>query len=99
MVPLVSRASNGQVAGLAGSYGNIGGVVFSSVLFFTATTTDVVGDTALLFTTIAVSALVVGLLCLGLLRLAPDDDAVLDLDGTGVDDPVVAEPALAMVNA
>jgi NNP family nitrate/nitrite transporter-like MFS transporter len=98
MVPLVSRASNGQVAGMAGSYGNIGGVVFSSVLFFTATTTDVVGDTTLLFAAIASSALVVGVLCLALLRLAPADGSVIDLEGSGGHEHV-ASAALAMVNA
>jgi nitrate/nitrite transporter NarK len=84
---------------MAGSYGNIGGVVFSSVLFFTATTTDVVGDTTLLFAAIAASALVVGVLCLALLRLAPTDGAVIDLEGSGGHEPVASEAALAMVNA
>jgi MFS transporter, NNP family, nitrate/nitrite transporter len=61
MVPQIHRPSTGQISGLAGSYGNIGGIIFSSVLFFFH------DDAHLLFTVIAVSALVVGLLCAYLL--------------------------------
>lgn len=34
MVPLVQRRMTGQIAGMAGAYGNVGGVVFLSVLSF-----------------------------------------------------------------
>ena len=34
MVPLISRRMTGQVAGMAGAYGNVGGLVFLTVLSF-----------------------------------------------------------------
>ena len=34
MVPLVQRRMTGQIAGMAGAYGNVGGVVFLTVLSF-----------------------------------------------------------------
>ena len=34
MVPLVKRRMTGQIAGMAGAYGNVGGVVFLTVLSF-----------------------------------------------------------------
>jgi NNP family nitrate/nitrite transporter-like MFS transporter len=37
MVPLVKRRLTGQVAGMAGAYGNVGGVVFLTVLSFVST--------------------------------------------------------------
>jgi hypothetical protein len=82
-----------------GSFGNIGGVVFSSVLFFTATSSDVVGDTTVLFAVIAASALLVGMLCLGLLRVAAPGRSVIDLDGLPGSDPVAADVAPALVHA
>lgn len=36
MVPLISRRMTGQVAGMAGAYGNVGGLVFLTVLSFVA---------------------------------------------------------------
>jgi NNP family nitrate/nitrite transporter-like MFS transporter len=32
MVPLIQRRLTGQIAGMAGAYGNVGGVVFLTVL-------------------------------------------------------------------
>ncbi|MBI3560544.1 MAG: NarK family nitrate/nitrite MFS transporter [Gammaproteobacteria bacterium] len=37
MIPLVKRRLTGQIAGMAGAYGNIGGVVFLTVLSFVST--------------------------------------------------------------
>jgi NNP family nitrate/nitrite transporter-like MFS transporter len=39
MVPLVKRRMTGQVAGMVGAYGNVGGVVFLTVLSQVAPTT------------------------------------------------------------
>lgn len=39
MVPLVKRRMTGQVAGMAGAYGNVGGVTFLTVLSFVDTST------------------------------------------------------------
>ena len=66
MVPQISKPVTGQISGLAGSYGNIGGISFSSVLFFTANSAHV------LFGVIAGSALVVGLLCRRFLGAPPE---------------------------
>lgn len=68
MVPLVRRQVSGQIAGIAGSYGNIGGVLFSSLLFFTMDDAHPAGNTQLLFLTIAGAAAVVAVLC----RWLPD---------------------------
>lgn len=57
MVPLVTRRSGGQVAGIAGAYGNVGGLVLTSILAFTGENTTAV------FLTIATAALVVVGLC------------------------------------
>ena len=62
MVPLVHKPASGPIAGLAGSYGNIGGIAFSSILFLTH------GDAQVLFLVVAASAVVVALLC----RWLPD---------------------------
>ncbi|OIK24986.1 hypothetical protein VT52_023790 [Streptomyces malaysiense] len=60
MVPLVNRRSGGQIAGLTGAYGNVGGIVFTSVLVFDG------GDVHLLFLVIAVCAAAMALLTLWL---------------------------------
>ena len=36
MVPLIKRRMTGQIAGMVGAYGNVGGVVFLTVLSFGA---------------------------------------------------------------
>jgi NNP family nitrate/nitrite transporter-like MFS transporter len=36
MVPLIQRRMTGQIAGMAGAYGNVGGLVFLTVLSFVA---------------------------------------------------------------
>jgi NNP family nitrate/nitrite transporter-like MFS transporter len=63
MVPLVKRRVGGQIAGIAGSYGNIGGVLFSSLLFFTIDPAHPSGNTGLLFLVIAAAAAVATVLC------------------------------------
>jgi NNP family nitrate/nitrite transporter-like MFS transporter len=50
MVPLVKRRMTGQVAGMAGAYGNVGGVTFLTVLSFV--------DTSSFFMVIAAAAAV-----------------------------------------
>ncbi|MET8724560.1 MFS transporter [Streptomyces misionensis] len=56
MVPLVNRRSGGQIAGLVGAYGNVGGIVLTSVLVFTG------GDVRLLFLAVAVCTAAMALL-------------------------------------
>ncbi len=56
MVPQIHKPVGGQIAGLAGSYGNIGGVAFSSVLFFTD------NDANVLFLVVAAGAAAVAVL-------------------------------------
>lgn len=51
MVPLVQRRMTGQIAGMAGAYGNVGGVIFLTVLSFV--------DTSTFFMVIAASATIV----------------------------------------
>jgi NNP family nitrate/nitrite transporter-like MFS transporter len=81
MVPLVKRRVSGQIAGIAGSYGNIGGVLFSSLLFFTIDKQHPIGNTRLLFLVIAAAAAVVAILCRWLPEpVAPLDDADAELD-------------------
>jgi NNP family nitrate/nitrite transporter-like MFS transporter len=57
MVPLVHKPSSGQIAGLAGSFGNIGGIAFSSILFWSH------DDARLLFVVVALMATTVAVLC------------------------------------
>lgn len=51
MVPLVQRRMTGQIAGMAGAYGNVGGVIFLTVLSFV--------DASTFFMVIAASSTVV----------------------------------------
>src|SRR5947209_2182984 len=81
MVPLVKRRVSGQIAGIAGSYGNIGGVLFSSLLFFTIDKQHPIGNTRLLFMVIAVAAALVAVLC----RWLPEPKAVLDDEDAELD--------------
>lgn len=53
MVPLIKRRMTGQIAGMVGAYGNVGGVLFLTVLSFVTPT--------LFFIVIACTALVVGI--------------------------------------
>ncbi|MCQ8129457.1 NarK family nitrate/nitrite MFS transporter [Methylomonas rivi] len=53
MVPLIKRRMTGQIAGMVGAYGNVGGVIFLTVLSFVSP--------AVFFVTIACTALVVGI--------------------------------------
>ncbi len=61
MVPCVRKDITGQVAGIVGAYGNVGGLCLSSLLYYTASKGNV-GDVHLMFLVISVAALVVGLL-------------------------------------
>jgi len=72
MVPLVKRSVGGQIAGIAGSYGNIGGVAFSSVLFFSIDASHPAGNTRLLFLVIAAAAASVAVMC----RWLPEPTAI-----------------------
>jgi NNP family nitrate/nitrite transporter-like MFS transporter len=65
MVPQIHKPVTGQISGLAGSYGNVGGIAFSSILFFSG------DDTRMLFLVIAGVALLVALAC----RWLPDGRA------------------------
>ena len=51
MVPLIKRRMTGQIAGMVGAYGNVGGVLFLTVLSFV--------DASTFFTVIAIGALFV----------------------------------------
>lgn len=51
MVPLIKRRMTGQIAGMVGAYGNVGGVIFLTVLSFVSP--------SIFFVTIAATALVV----------------------------------------
>jgi NNP family nitrate/nitrite transporter-like MFS transporter len=73
IVPAISHRSTGQIAGMVGAYGNIGGLILSSILYFTISPTHKIGDVPLVFLMIAGSALVMAILC----RLLPNDDPVV----------------------
>jgi NNP family nitrate/nitrite transporter-like MFS transporter len=88
MVPLVKRRVGGQIAGLAGSYGNVGGVVFSSMLFFTIDARHPAGNTRVLFLAIAVAAALAATLCRWLPEpLVTASPQVVDID-RDVDDEI-----------
>jgi NNP family nitrate/nitrite transporter-like MFS transporter len=57
MVPQIHKPVSGQIAGLAGCYGNIGGIAFSSILVFSG------DDTRMLFLVVAGVALLVAAAC------------------------------------
>lgn len=63
MVPLVKHRVSGQIAGIAGSYGNVGGVLFSAFLAFTVSSGHPSGRTDILFLLVAGAAIAVALLC------------------------------------
>ncbi|MEW2624039.1 MFS transporter [Streptomyces sp. NPDC048106] len=77
MVPLVNRRAGGQIAGLAGAYGNVGGIVFTSVLVFDG------GDVRLLFLVIAVCAAAMALLTMWL----PEPQGTTGATGAAVPTP------------
>jgi NNP family nitrate/nitrite transporter-like MFS transporter len=72
MVPLIHKPASGQIAGLAGSFGNIGGIAFSSILFWSH------NDARLLFLVVAAMAAVVAGLCRWLPAAAPVEQPVED---------------------
>ena len=84
IVPSINRRSSGQIAGIVGAYGNVGGLILSSVLFFTITPTHKSGNTSLVFLVIAGSALIVAGLC----RFLPADPPAVPEVATA---PVPAE--------
>jgi NNP family nitrate/nitrite transporter-like MFS transporter len=73
MVPLVHPPSSGPIAGLAGSYGNIGGIAFSSILFWSH------DDARLLFVVVALVAATVAVLCRWLPAAAAVEQPLEDL--------------------
>jgi MFS transporter, NNP family, nitrate/nitrite transporter len=86
IVPAINRRSAGQIGGIVGAYGNIGGLVLSSILYFTITPTNKAGNVPLVFMVIAGSALVVAVLC----RLLPNDAPAV-LEERDVPTPIDAE--------
>lgn len=62
MVPGIRKDITGQIAGLVGAYGNLGGLALSSLLYYTSTK-ESVGDIHLAFVAIATSALIVAIAC------------------------------------
>ncbi len=56
MVPLIDHKVTGQIAGMVGAYGNFGGLVLSSLLYYTATKTSI-GNVHVMFIVIAIAAL------------------------------------------
>jgi NNP family nitrate/nitrite transporter-like MFS transporter len=96
IVPVINRRSAGQIAGLVGAYGNIGGLILSSILYFTVSPTHKVGNVPLVFLVIATSALVVAILCRFLPSDAPVAVGELDLPvvHTGTELGAPPEPVL-----
>lgn len=74
MVPLIKRRMTGQIAGMAGAYGNIGGVTFLTILSFVSP--------AAFFITIAGVSLVVGILVIVFLDEPRGEMAEVLPDGT-----------------
>lgn len=74
MVPLIQRRMTGQIAGMAGAYGNVGGVVFLTVLSFLTP--------AYFFTFISATAAVVFLAIILLLKEPKGQMAEIMPDGT-----------------
>ncbi|WIO73589.1 NarK family nitrate/nitrite MFS transporter [Porticoccaceae bacterium LTM1] len=72
VVPLVKRRMTGQIAGMAGAYGNVGAVTYLTVLSFV--------DYSTFFMVIAVSALVIFFAC-WLLEEPKGQIAEVDADG------------------
>jgi len=94
MVPLIKRRVGGQIAGLAGSYGNIGGVTFSSILFFTVDARHPAGNTRILFLAIAIAAGVAAVLCRWLSEPAvAESPQVVELDSAATEDLALASSA------
>lgn len=67
MVPGLRRDITGQVAGMVGAYGNVGGLALSSVLFYTATAGSV-GNVHLMFLVVSAAALTLSIACLVVLN-------------------------------
>jgi NNP family nitrate/nitrite transporter-like MFS transporter len=89
MVPLIHKPASGQIAGLAGSYGNIGGIAFSSILFWTH------DDARALFLVVAAMAAVVAGLCRWLPAAAPVEQPAEELAGASLRTPLVGAAATA----
>lgn len=67
MVPGVRKDITGQIAGIVGAYGNVGGLALSSLLFYTATK-ESVGNVHLMFLVIAATALITSFLVRAFLK-------------------------------
>ncbi|MCK5722554.1 MAG: MFS transporter, partial [Gammaproteobacteria bacterium] len=74
IVPLVKRRMTGQIAGMAGAYGNVGAVTFLTVLSFV--------ETNIFFMVIAAFAIVVFVLIAFFLENPKDQMAEVLPDGT-----------------
>ena len=74
IVPLVKRRMTGQIAGMAGAYGNVGAVTFLTVLSFVATN--------IFFMVIAEFAIIVFVLIAFFLAEPKDQMAEVLPDGT-----------------
>ena len=73
MVPLIQRRMTGQIAGMVGAYGNVGGVTFLTVYSFV--------DTSTFFTVIACSS-IVGLIASAFLKDPKGHVSEVNEDGT-----------------
>ncbi|CAN5777341.1 hypothetical protein BH23ACT2_BH23ACT2_17220 [soil metagenome] len=87
VVPLVKKRVSGQVAGLAGAYGNVGAVVFLTVSLFVSP--------AVFFLVIAGAAAVGTVVSLALVEPTDGFAAELLTDEAISDEPLSGQPALA----
>ncbi len=87
IVPLVKRRVSGQISGMVGAYGNVGALLFLTLLIFAGPTT--------FFLAIGASAIVAGLVSLTLTepKGSFDEEHVVDLTTA---EPAEAAPALAV---
>ena len=74
VLPIIKRRLTGQIAGLAGAFGNVGGVLFLSALSF--------GGTKILFLTIAAGGALVLVGILAIFREPKGAIAEINADGT-----------------
>lgn len=95
IVPLVRHRSGGQIAGMAGAYGNVGGIIFLTVLMLTSPQTT--------FLVMGLSAVVACLACRWLVEPAGDHgEAVAPVEATAPAPrraPAGAAPVVDLVHA
>jgi MFS transporter, NNP family, nitrate/nitrite transporter len=85
IVPLVKRRVSGQISGMVGAYGNVGALLFLTLLLVSGPT--------VFFLTIAASSVVAALACRWLVE--PDDAFAEHLAGTEPAPTLVESPAVA----